>query len=88
MKKIFSIVLILLICENVHAQSWIDVAEDYNDVGSNWGYWKTLLWRNDRKGFNNRYRFYPHVSNREYLDCTAYRDVNCENPDFSRRLWS
>lgn len=51
---------------------------------ANDGYWKVLLYKADRKGFNERYRYSPHVSNREYLNCTYYKYVNCEDIRFSR----
>ena len=46
--------------------------------------WKEILYRADKKHPSLYYQYEPHVSNREYSDCTYYKYVDCSNYAFCR----
>ena len=48
------------------------------------GWFKTALYRADKKRTNERFRYRPHVSHRDYLDCSYYKYVNCQDIRFCR----
>ncbi len=45
---------------------------------------KIMLWRADKRHPSPFWRYYPHISNREYIDCSYYKYVNCEDFRFCR----
>ena len=45
---------------------------------------KVMLWRADKWRSSSNWRYEPHVSSREYLDCSYYKYVNCEDIRFCR----
>ena len=46
--------------------------------------WKVMLWRADKRRPSPYWRYYPHITNREYIDCSYYKYVNCEDFRFCR----
>ena len=45
---------------------------------------KRILYRADRPHQADWYRYYRHISNREYIDCSYYKYVDCTNFEFCR----
>lgn len=45
---------------------------------------KVMLWRADKPRTSDNWRFEKHISSREYLDCSYYKYVNCEDIRFCR----
>lgn len=46
--------------------------------------WKRILWRADKQHSSLNYVYQPHVSSREYKDCSYFLYVDCSNYAFCR----
>ena len=46
--------------------------------------WMVMLWRADKWRESERWRYYPHISSREYFDCSYYKYVDCRDSRFCR----
>ena len=46
--------------------------------------WKRILLRGSKRHGSPWYRYQPHISNREYIDCSHYKYVDCSNFTFCR----
>ena len=68
----------------LHAQvnDWFKVPEHGKEVKDS--PIKEMLWRADKPRTSGNFRFQKHVSSREYLDCSYYKYVNCEDIRFCR----
>ena len=91
MKKlllIFSLFLFVPLCSAEElpplrgADTWfVPPAKGQKTHDSNW---KVMLWRADKRRPSPYWRYYPHITNREYIDCSYYKYVNCEDFRFCR----
>ena len=46
--------------------------------------WQRILIRANKQHPSQWYRYEPHISNREYTDCSYYKYVDCSNFTFCR----
>ncbi|MCQ2740145.1 MAG: hypothetical protein MJ237_07980 [bacterium] len=64
------------------AQTWYPPEKTDNKPKDS--YWKVMLYRANKVHPSDSWRYYYHITNREYLDCTYYKHVNCEDIRFCR----
>ena len=46
--------------------------------------WMVMLWRADKWRESETWRYYPHITSREYFDCSYYKYVDCRDSRFCR----
>ena len=46
--------------------------------------WMVMLWRADKWRQSETWRYYPHITSREYIDCSYYKYVDCQDSRFCR----
>lgn len=92
MKNIIKILLLTVLLQPLHVEAtvlyaqvndWFDVPK-VGEVKKPENPIRVMFWRADKWRSSSNWRYQPHISSREYLDCSYYKYVNCEDIRFCR----